>query len=217
VIVRQANAGQSGPFAGQAVPRVLAYRAFSQVGDISFSRIMTGIDGTQASARVLAEAVRFASQQKAALLVVGVLIPVQDTLGPGPGFGDTVGLSLTLKARAQAVLSRTKDLFILAGVEGETRLIDACDRDIAVVLLRSGKSALTRQNAKHAVRRAAQTCRASFRLVLPHEFSTTGTKKKPATRGRVSAGINVESSASLDGMVHLSGNGPASDRSRCIV
>ncbi|WP_321899943.1 universal stress protein [Paraburkholderia heleia] len=100
-----------------------------------FSRIMTGIDGTQTSVRVLAEALRFASQEKAVVLVVSVLIPVSDTLGPGPGFGDTVGLSLTLKARAQVALSRAKDLFILAGVEGETRLIDPCDQDIAAVLL----------------------------------------------------------------------------------
>lgn len=127
--------GRSGAFVGQAVCLLPAYRAFSQVGDIVFSRIMTGIDGTQASVRILAEALRFASQRKAALLVVSVLIPVPDTLGPGPGFGDTVGLSLALKARAHAALSRAKDLFILTGVEGETRLIDACDRDIAVVLL----------------------------------------------------------------------------------
>lgn len=120
---------------GQAMRLVLAYGAFSQVGDTMFSRIITGIDGTQGSVHVLAEALRFASQQKAALLVVSVLIPVPETLGPGPGFGDTVGLSMTLKTRAQAALSRAKDLFILAGVEGETRLIDAFDRDIAVVLL----------------------------------------------------------------------------------
>lgn len=100
-----------------------------------FARIITGVDATPASVVVLAEAIRLASQQHASIRAVSVLMRVPDILGPGPGFGDAVQLSLTMKARAQSALVRAHDLFVLAGIEGDTLLVDADDRDVALILL----------------------------------------------------------------------------------
>lgn len=104
-----------------------------------FMRIMTGIDGTADSVPVLAHAIRLARQEKATLLAVSVLMRVPDTLGPGPGFGDTVGLTHALKGRAQAALARAQDLFVLAGVDGHTLIVDAGDRDVSSILLEEGR------------------------------------------------------------------------------
>ena len=104
-----------------------------------FMRIMAAIDGTPDSVAVLAHAIRLARQEKATLLAVSVLMRVPDTLGPGPGFGDPVGLAHTLKDRAQAALARAQDLFVLAGVDGQTLIVDAGDRDVPSILLEEGR------------------------------------------------------------------------------
>ncbi|MCG5076698.1 universal stress protein [Paraburkholderia tagetis] len=103
-----------------------------------FTRILTGIDATPDSVAVLAHAIRLARHQKATLLAVSVLMHVPDTLGLGPGFGDPVRIAQTLKDRAQVALARAQDLFILAGVDGHTLIVEAGDRDVASVLLEEG-------------------------------------------------------------------------------
>lgn len=98
-----------------------------------FARVMVGIDGSRAAVAALAEAIRLAAAEKAAICAVSVVERVPDIVGPG--FGDTAALAQSLRDVAQAALARAHDLFILTGVTGETALVNAGESDVASVLL----------------------------------------------------------------------------------
>lgn len=100
-----------------------------------FTRVMVGIDGSRVAVAALAEAIRLAAAENAAIRAVSVVERVPDIVGPGPGFGDTAALAQSLRDVAQAALARAHDLFILTGLVGETALVNAGECDVASVLL----------------------------------------------------------------------------------
>jgi len=109
--------------------------AACQSGVEMFSRIFVGIDGTPPSVTALAEAIRLAQTEAAAIRAVSVVEAVQDVVGWGPGFGDPTALA---RARYDAVLAatdRARDLFALTGVKGDSALVKAESEDIASTLL----------------------------------------------------------------------------------
>ncbi|BCG04664.1 universal stress protein (plasmid) [Paraburkholderia sp. PGU19] len=105
-----------------------------------FRRIMVGIDGSQIAVSALAEAIRLATMDGAAIHAVSVVESVPDIVWPGPGFNDPAAHNRTTRATANAALARAHDLFILTNLAGETSLLDADDTGIASQLQRQSKA-----------------------------------------------------------------------------
>lgn len=101
---------------------------------------MVGIDGSQISVSVLAEAVCLAMMDGGAIHAVSVVETAPDILRPGPGFNDTAARSRTTRAIACAAFARAHDLFILTNLAGETPPLDADDTGIAALLRRQSKA-----------------------------------------------------------------------------
>lgn len=97
---------------------------------------MVGIDGSQIAVSALAEAIRLARRERAAIHAVSVVERVPDIVWPGPGFDDPVAREQSMREAAQAALARAHDLFTLTNLAGETSLVDAGHSDVASVLLR---------------------------------------------------------------------------------
>lgn len=101
---------------------------------------MVGIDGSQIAVSALAEAIRLAEMDGAAIHAVSVVESVPDIVWPGPGFNDPAAGTRTTRAIACAALARAHDLFILTNLAGETSLLDADDTGIAAQLQRQSKA-----------------------------------------------------------------------------
>lgn len=100
-----------------------------------FSRIFVGIDGSPPSVAALAEAIRLARIEAAAVRVVTVVESVPTVVGWGPGFGDPTALQQAREDAALAAVDRARDLFTLTGVKGDTVLVKAESKDVASTLI----------------------------------------------------------------------------------